>query len=290
MVFTSCWEQLCIWYLLKRNLGRLISVEPTLTPESRSPTVRGVITHYSVSWFSLFYGKFKCNIWKSLVWGKLKKKRQQERLRNFSGRQIKNYNKPKKRQKRSIFFLRGGWFEWGFFRKRAFDEFNRKTRRRRRIEECSRMLIVGTDYTKTHKPKKEKLKRKENEHTKQTWASTHLLVFLPSLSDLQKHSHSCAHTYTQWSGWNQRVLAVWCSVPPVLSQHSPQLYDYTGVWQKHTVRDHRGAAWVCVSVCECVCARVRICVWLHACCPYVCLHAQLPCRSVCLCVWTCVHV
>lgn len=57
-----------------------------------------------------------------------------------------------------------------FFRKRAFDEFNRKTRRRRRrtIEECSRMLIVGTDYTKTHKPKKEKLKRKENEHTKQT--------------------------------------------------------------------------------------------------------------------------
>lgn len=41
-----------------------------------------------------------------------------------------------------------------FFRKRAFDEFNRKTRRRRTIEECSRMLIVGTDYTKTHKPKK----------------------------------------------------------------------------------------------------------------------------------------
>lgn len=104
------------------------------------------------------------------MWGKQKKKEDSKSgLRIFSGRQIKNYKKPKKRRKRSIFFLRGGWSEWVFFRKRALDEFSWKTRRRRRrTEECSRMLIVGTDYTKAHKPKKEKLKRKENEHTKQT--------------------------------------------------------------------------------------------------------------------------
>lgn len=66
-----------------------------------------------------------------------------------------------------------------------------------------------------------------------------------------------------------------CSVSPVLSQHSPQLYDYTGVWQKHTVRDHRGAECVReeeMNMHECLCAFS------------VCFHARVPCRSVSLCV------
>lgn len=84
---------------------------------------------------------------------------------------------------------------------------------------------------------------------------------------------------------------MWCSVPPVVSQHSPQLYDYTGVWQKHAVRDHRGVE--CVH--ECVSRSLSLCVSererercggkmnMHVCLDElsVFLLAQPHCRSVC---------
>lgn len=76
----------------------------------------------------------------------------------------------------------------------------------------------------------------------------------PPLSDILLCTHKHTRTHSQGSGWNQRVLAVWCSVPPVFSQHSPQLHDYTGVWQKHTVMEHRGAACACTSVFLCTSA------------------------------------
>lgn len=140
------------------------------------------------------------------------------------------------------------------FRKWVLDEFSW----RRRMVECRYWGQITHTHTLQNKLEPTLI---------------HSLAFPPSLCFSPK-----THTHTQWSGWNQRVLAVRCSVPPVVSQHSPQLYDYTGVWQKHNVRDHRGVEYghVCVWAGQ---KKMNMHVWLDEFSMF--LRLQLHYRSVC---------